>query len=268
MFGRGSYVRTSVRFINIFHTFTRPKDKLQNIGPQKQLYPGSSSTQSNVTKIWDGIKEKLFKDEEDPDKQTEKFFQYSVEKLMESPGKFTFQSFQKYLEHLCTKLKIIGKKPLPEDKVTGILLQLRNHYRIMSMLTKHELESDSYTVFTHETKVLISEALGLKLKDVDEMLLYHDTCKTDRTWYFRRLVLGRSLPTSYKEREYLSYQRPAMRLSQQIYPKVESLESIQIKKTYDEMHYKKIRHKTWPWYRHRTSGHDYWRTRPYTKWRK
>nr|PVC52470.1 hypothetical protein MACL_00000747 [Theileria orientalis] len=121
----------------------------------------------------------------------------------------------------------------------------------MSMLTKQELESDSHTVFTHETKVLISEALGVSLsknrwmqltvKDVDEMLLYHDTCKTDRTWYFRRLVLGRTLPTSYKEREYLSYQRPAMRLSQQIYPKVESLESIQIKKTYDEMHYKKIR---------------------------
>nr|PVC52466.1 hypothetical protein MACL_00000748 [Theileria orientalis] len=127
MFGRGLYVRTSVRFINIFHTFTRPKDKLQNIGPQKQLYPGSASAQSNVTKIWDGIKDKLFKDEEDPDKQTEKFFQYSVEKLMESPGKFTFQSFQKYLEHLCTKLKVIGKKALPEDKITGILLQLRNH---------------------------------------------------------------------------------------------------------------------------------------------
>lgn len=258
-------IKTPARPVSTWRPFAKAKDKFEGAGHGKLLYPRPGGGQSNVTRLWDGIKKNLFSDSKNPDEEVENYFKFSVEKLMESPGRFTFQTFAKYLEELCKKLRLIGRRPMPEDQVTGMLLQLRNQHKMMAFLTPEELASDAHTVFTHETKRILADAAGLTLKDVDDMLLHHDMCKTDRTWYLRRMVLGRKLPTSHREREFLAFQRPSVRLAQQLYPRVDSPEVAQIRKLHEDVHYRRTRTRTWPWFRHRTRGHDYWRTRPFTK---
>lgn len=262
------YNSISKSFISIFrNSLTRQKTVNQtNFGVS--LYPNLKEEKTGISRLWDKVKSLVSSDSDNPDAEAEKYFQFSVERLMASPGRFTFEKFSTYIEELCTKLRIIGKNALPESDITGPLLQLKNQHLMMSVLTKTELESDSHRVFSFEDKRLIAQATNLTVKDVEEMLLHHDICKTDRTWYFRRLVLGRSLPSSHTERDFLAYQRPTGRLSQQVYPKVDSLEAMKIKEAWDKQHYKKQPSKTWPWYRHRTSGKDYWRTRPYTKFKR
>eukprot|EP00375_Theileria_parva_P004045 XP_766732.1 hypothetical protein [Theileria parva strain Muguga] len=225
------------RSIAIWKPFSRPKEKPQSLTYEKLIYPNSTENQNHISKLWNDIKQNILIDSKDPDEEAEKHFQFSVQKLLESPGKFTFRKFSIYLHELCTKLKLIGKKTLPEDQITGTLLQLRNQYNMMSYLTEEELDSDTHKVFTFDAKKLIANSLNLRIEEVEEMLMHFDTCKIDRTWYFRRLVLGRKLPTSYKEREFLSFQRPTLRLANQVYPEVDNLESMQIKKIRDDTHY-------------------------------
>ncbi|XP_953561.1 uncharacterized protein TA09730 [Theileria annulata] len=193
-----------IRYITIWR-INKPKDKYDRIINEK-LYPRN---ENNITKLWNGIKKNILIDSKNPDEETEKYFQFSVQKLMESPGRFTFRKFYNYLQELCMELKLIGKNTLPEEQITGTFLQLKNQYNMMSYLTDEEFESDNHKIFTFETKKLISNSLNVDIKDVDDMLLHHETCKIDRTWYFRRLILGRKLPTNFKERDYISYQRPS-----------------------------------------------------------
>lgn len=130
------------------------------------------------------------------------------------------------------------------------------------------------------------------LKDVNDMLYHHDICKTDRTWYFRRLVLGRHLPTSYEEREYLSYQRPigTLFLDSLILPQPakqpscsprrrrwKPLRSVKfgtmcttanLRTLYLYVEHALCSTRTWPWFRRPTSGKNMWSTREYTKRKK
>ncbi|EKX74238.1 conserved hypothetical protein [Theileria equi strain WA] len=239
MYTRFMYNNVSRACISIFRNSSAQPKQIERTEIGKALYPNRKEDKTGVSRLWDKVKSLVSSDSEDPDAETEKYFQFSVERLMASPGRFTFEKFHTYLEELCTKLRIIGKRTIPESDITGPLLQLRNQYRMMSVLTKTELESDSYKVFSFENKRLIAQATNLTINDVEEMLLHHDVCKTDRTWYFRRLALGRSLPSSHSEREFLAYQRPIGRLAQQSYPKTDSLEAIKVRETWEKIPYKK-----------------------------
>ncbi|GIX65635.1 uncharacterized protein BcabD6B2_50700 [Babesia caballi] len=110
---------------------------------------------------------------------------------------------------------------------------------MMKFLSPREKESDSASVFSHQAKLLLAEAVKCTVKDVNDMLHHHDICKTDRTWYFRRIVLGRHLPTSYEEREHLSYQRPIAREASRLFPETESLEAAKLKEMRDAIHYRR-----------------------------
>eukprot|EP00371_Babesia_bovis_P001941 XP_001610588.1 hypothetical protein [Babesia bovis T2Bo] len=228
----------AVRHISFWQPFNKPPDNSDS-GSGLELYSKPKKEPSLVTKLWDGIKRVTRIDEGDPDEQIADYFQYSVERLMAHPGEFTFEKFGIYLDEICTKLRLIGKRPLPDDDLTGPLKQLKLQHEMMKYLSPSEKESDSSSVFSHQAKVLLAEAVKCTLKDVDDMLLHHDICKTDRTWYFRRIVLGRHLPTTYEEREHLSYQRPIAREASQLFPQTQSLEALRLKKMRDDMHYRK-----------------------------
>ncbi|ORM40584.1 uncharacterized protein BXIN_1975 [Babesia sp. Xinjiang] len=227
------------RSISLWQPISKPPDKLDKGTSGLELYAKTKSESSLVTKLWQSIKRVTRIDEGDPDEQTTEYFQYSVERLMQQPGEFTFDKFATYLEDICTKLRLIGKRPIPDEDLSAPLRQLKLQHEMMKFLTPREKESDSASVFSHQAKVLLSEAVKCTLKDVDDMLLHHDICKTDRTWYFRRIVLGRHLPTSYEEREHLSYQRPIVREASQLFPETESLEAAKLKSMRDAVHYRK-----------------------------
>ncbi|GFE53869.1 hypothetical protein BaOVIS_012730 [Babesia ovis] len=237
---KSSISKLGVRYISLWRPFSKPPTKSDYGQSDLELYSKTKPETSLVTRFWQGIKRVARIEEGDPDEQITEYFQYSVERLMLHPGEFTFEKFAMYLEDICTKLRIIGKRPISDNDLSAPLKQLKLQYEMMKYLSPREKESDSATVFSHQAKVLLAEAVKGTLKDVDDMLLHHDICKTDRTWYFRRIVLGRHLPTSYEEREHLSYQRPVVREASQLFPETQSFEAARLKKMRDDVHYRKI----------------------------
>ncbi|CDR97663.1 hypothetical protein, conserved [Babesia bigemina] len=264
------------RCISFWQPVSSAPAKLDSGASNVDLYPKVEGEKSMVTKLWQSIKRVARIEEGDPDEQITEYFQYSVECLMRQPGEFTFDKFATYLEvmqrtsfinvtqEICTKLRLIGKRPIPDEELNGPLRQLKLQRKLainemMKFLTPREKESDSATVFSHQAKLLLAESvkvcyttpadnemgicpnnsLQCTLKDVDDMLYHHDICKTDRSWYFRRIVLGRHLPMSYEEREHLSYQRPVVREAAQLYPETSSLEALKLKEMRDSIHYRK-----------------------------
>ncbi|GBE62261.1 hypothetical protein, conserved [Babesia ovata] len=228
-----------LRCISFWQPVSRAPDKIDSSASTVDLYPKVEGEKSMVTKLWQSIKRVARIEEGDPDEQITEYFQYSVECLMRQPGEFTFDKFATYLEEICTKLRLIGKRPIPDEELNGPLRQLKLQHEMMKFLTPREKESDSATVFSHQAKQLLAESAKCTLKDVDDMLYHHDICKTDRSWYFRRIVLGRHLPMSYEEREHLSYQRPIVREAAQLYPETSSLEALKLKEMRDSIHYRK-----------------------------
>lgn len=256
------------RHISFWQPVNKPPDHVDATASAPGLYPKQQNTTSVVTKLWQSIKRAARIEEGDPDEQVTEYFQYSVERLMMHPGEFTFGKFAMYIEDICTKLRIIGKRAIPDDDLSVPLKQLKLQHEILQFLTPREKESDSASVFSHQAKLQLAESAKCTLKDVNDMLYHHDICKTDRTWYFRRLVLGRHLPTSYEEREYLSYQRPIAREAAKLFPETSSLEAAKIREIRDHVHYRKPPTRTWPWFRRPTSGKNMWSTREYTKRKK
>ncbi|KAK2198143.1 bifunctional Mitochondrial carrier domain superfamily/Mitochondrial substrate-solute carrier [Babesia duncani] len=233
-------IRDLVRHISIWTPFSKSNPKNEARETKKVLYPNAPDEPSSISRLWDGVQRLVGARSDDPQAEAQRYFQYSVERLMAQPGKFTLEKFKVYLEELCTKLRLIGKGSISEDDIIGPLLQLRNQYIMTKAFTPTELAADSSSIFSFESKRLIGEYAKVTVKQVDEMLLHYDTCKLDRTWYFRRLCLGRPLPANHKEREYLAYQRPIARMARQIYPKVDSVEVERIRKHQEEQHYTKI----------------------------
>ncbi|KAK1939750.1 hypothetical protein X943_002936 [Babesia divergens] len=245
------------RHISFWQPVNKPPDHVDATASAPGLYPKHQNSTSVVTKLWQSIKRAARIEEGDPDEQVTEYFQYSVERLMMHPGEFTFGKFAMYIE-VNDDLSVPLKQLKLQRTFTCINATIHTD-EILQFLTPREKESDSASVFSHQAKLQLAEAakahplmmchpvhkqhhltiVQCTLKDVNDMLYHHDICKTDRTWYFRRLVLGRHLPTSYEEREYLSYQRPIAREAAKLFPETSSLEAAKIREIRDHVHYRK-----------------------------
>jgi len=124
------------------------------------------------------------------------------------------------------------------------------------------LQKHHYRVFTPESKALIAEAAGTDVAAVNRLILEHDSAKTDRSWFLRRIAFRRPMFQSVQDMEVEASDRPVW------YP-LRSLEQMKKSNHLGRLRWKDPRKyrqkKSWAWFRRPTSGIDRLRNRPYTK---
>ncbi|SBS82641.1 conserved Plasmodium protein, unknown function [Plasmodium ovale] len=200
------------------------------------------------------------------EKKERDFFQYYIKCLMKYEGIFTYRKFQSFLKDLCDYFNIFSITFKYKKKMNPQLEKLKKQYEVLNSFLPYELDADDYKIFHPESKKFLAEACNVDIKFIDELLLFHDSLKTDRTWFYRRIVLKRKLPESFEEREIdAPYDRPITKTFN-YNVKESSLEYEQ----YINKHGHKLKFKKWiskkhPWFRKNTSGKNRWATRPYTK---
>ncbi|VTZ69509.1 conserved protein, unknown function [Plasmodium chabaudi chabaudi] len=211
------------------------------------------------------IKDKL-KLGDDTEKKEKEFFDYYVKCLMKYEGIFTYRKFKSFLKDLCDYFKIYSITYKYKKKMNPQLEKLKKQYEVLNSFLPHELDSDDYKIFHSESKKYLAQSANVDLDFINELLLFHDSLKTDRTWFYRRIVLKRKLPESFEEREIEApYDRPVMKTFN-YGVKESSLEY----EHYMNQNGRKLKFKKWiskkhPWFRKNTSGKNRWATRPYTK---
>ncbi|CXI72954.1 conserved Plasmodium protein, unknown function [Plasmodium berghei] len=246
------------------------KTKLSNY-QKNSLNVLSKSNESNIFKNFidifknTNIKEKL-KLGDDIEKKEKEFFDYYVKCLMKYEGIFTYRKFKFFLKDLCDYFKIYSITFKYKKKMNPQLEKLKKQYEVLNSFLPHELDSDDYKIFHLESKKYLANSANVDLNFINELLLFHDTLKTDRTWFYRRIVLKRKLPESFEEREIEApYDRPVVK-SFNYGIKESSLEYEQyMNKNGRKLKFKKWISKKHPWFRKNTSGKNRWATRPYTK---
>ncbi|SBT79116.1 conserved Plasmodium protein, unknown function [Plasmodium malariae] len=211
------------------------------------------------------IKDKL-KIGDKSEKKEKDFFEYYIKCLMKYEGIFTYRKFQFFLKDLCDYFKLFSISYKYKKKMNPQLEKLKKQYEILNSFLPYELDSDDYKIFHEESKKYLAQACNVDVNFIDELLLFHDSLKTDRTWFYRRIILKRKLPESFEEREIdAPYDRPITKTFNYNI-KESSLEYEQyIKKHGIKLKYKKWFSKKHPWFRKNTSGRSRWATRPYTK---
>lgn len=227
---------------------------------------GSKSVFQNFIDLFNkkNIKDKF--DFMNNEKQEKEFFNYYVKCLMKYEGIFTFEKFQWFLKDLCDYFGILGIKYKLKKKSNPQFEKLKKQYEVLQNLLPYELESDDYRIFHHESKKYLAQSCNVDIDFIEELLLMHDSLKTDRTWYFRRQIFKRKPIESFEEREIEStYDRPIIKTFNYNI-KEPSLEyEISMKKQGRKYKFKTWFSKQHPWFRKNTSGKDRWRIRPYTK---
>ncbi|GAW80472.1 hypothetical protein, conserved [Plasmodium gonderi] len=260
------------------------KIKLSNYGMSNSYNPigktstsggdwGSSSSRSNIFQQFIDIFKKKTDREEDNlksndknEKKEKEFFEYYIKCLMKYEGIFTYRKFQLFLKDLCNYFNLFGLTYKYKKKMNPQMEKLKKQYEVMNSFLPYELDSDDYKIFHEESKKYIAESCNVDMKFIDELLLFHDSLKTDRTWFYRRIILKRELPKSFEEREIEApYDRPITKTFNYGI-KESSLEYEQyMRKNGRKIKFKKWISKKHPWFRKNTSGKNRWATRPYTK---
>ncbi|EUD67521.1 hypothetical protein C922_02227 [Plasmodium inui San Antonio 1] len=200
------------------------------------------------------------------EKKEKEFFEYYIKCLMKYEGIFTYRKFQSFLKDLCDYFKLFGLTYKYKKKMNPQLEKLKKQYEVMNSFLPYELDSDDYKIFHEESKKYIAQSCNVDVNFIDELLLFHDSLKTDRTWFYRRIILKRKLPESFEEREIEApYDRPITKTFNYGI-KESSLEYEEYMRKYGrKMKFKKWISKKHPWFRKNSSGKNRWATRPYTK---
>lgn len=226
----------------------------------------NSNVFQNLINIFDkkNIKEKL--NIKDNEKREQEFFDFYLKSLMKYEGVFTYKKFQLFLKDLCDYFNLFSMKYKLKKKVNPQFEKLKKQYEVLNAFLPHELDSDDYKILHQESKKHLAECCNVDIKFIDELLLFHDSLKTDRTWFYRRLIFGRKLPESFEAREIEApYDRPTIKTFN-----YDIRESSLEYETAMQKQSAKTKFKTWyskkhPWFRKNTSGKDRWRIRPFTK---
>ncbi|CRG99601.1 conserved Plasmodium protein, unknown function [Plasmodium relictum] len=210
------------------------------------------------------IKDKLKMN--DSEKKEKEFFEYYMKCLMKYEGIFTYKKFQLFLKDLCDYFNLFSIRYKYKKKINPQLEKLKKQYEVLNSFLPYELDSDDYKIFHKESKKYLAQSCNVDIKFIDELLLFHDSLKTDRTWFYRRILLKRKLPESFEEREIEApFDRPVTKTFNYNI-KESSLEYEEyLNKNSRKLKFKKWYSKKHPWFRKNTSGKDRWRIRPYTK---
>lgn len=202
--------------------------------------------------------------ERDPKKANEEMYSLISSSLLKEEGLFTFRKFQTFLQNILKGADSSGLRgKLPWKPHDPGLDELKTSVKILEAMLPEELDSDDPRIFTREAKQMLAEAAEVDPSRVNELLLSHEVFKTERTWFMRRIMLGRPLPKTINDRDYEALaDRPftqAMAFGQFRY-------SLELRKAMSKDYREKTpRPKTWAWYRPRTSGTSRWRRQPYNK---
>ncbi|CRG94107.1 conserved Plasmodium protein, unknown function [Plasmodium gallinaceum] len=234
--------------------------------PSSTFKSGDTSIFKNFIDIFKrtNIKDKLKMN--DNEKQEKKFFEHYMKCLMKYEGIFTYRKFQLFLKDLCDYFNLFSIRYKYKKKINPQLEKLKKQYEVLNSFLPYELDSDDYKIFHNESKKYLAQSCNVDVKFIDELLLFHDSLKTDRTWFYRRILLKRKLPESFEEREIEApYDRPVTKTFNYNI-KESSLEYEEyLNKNSRKLKFKKWYSKKHPWFRKNTSGKDRWRIRPYTK---
>eukprot|EP00386_Alphamonas_edax_P000446 GDKI01001367.1.p1 GENE.GDKI01001367.1~~GDKI01001367.1.p1 ORF type:complete len:362 (-),score=78.56 GDKI01001367.1:59-1144(-) len=200
------------------------------------------------------VSEKMQESKEQRQKRREKAaFVFMRDTVMSYEGMFTYKHYMDYMRKLLEYLGVTGvRSKLPGASKGPAVEKLKKELAVLEAMLPAELELDDAALLLPEKRKLLAEAAGTSVSLVERVLLQHETLKTDRSWYMRRIMLGLRLPESFLERQQLSaIDRPLMREAK--------LEYEQMKKgaTHKQLYGRP--NKNWWIYRHPSQGFDRWK---------
>jgi len=200
--------------------------------------------------------------EERQERRLQTMYRFQNEQLMKTEGKYTLREHLRSKRAYAEKMRFIG--PMAGvmsflGKVPGTERTLKE-LDVLESLTQDELDQASAKTINMHTRKLIAEIANVDLNFVKQCLLDFEVLRTDRTWLFRRQMMGKKLPETTDEREFLaSWDRPLH------YP-MRGMEVKEMLKRMDKKRkYTFPRRKSWIWLRHRSTGFSRWATQPNTK---